>query len=65
MCLIPVANIGALAGVAGALLVPAMAPVAIPTAIGVGVVTGVYGIIRSTISLVDRKSHEQVRISSN
>ncbi|CAG9786144.1 unnamed protein product [Diatraea saccharalis] len=53
------ANIGALLGVAGALLVPAAAPVAVGTAVGVGAVTGVYGIVRSSMNLADRRKHEQ------
>ncbi|KAL4713232.1 hypothetical protein ACJJTC_013162 [Scirpophaga incertulas] len=54
-----VTNIGALVGLGGALLVPAVAPAAMTVAVGVGIVSGVYGIARSTANLIDRKYHEQ------
>lgn len=54
------ANVGALVGVVGALAAPAVAPVALGAAIGVGVVTGIYGIGRATSILVDRRKHKQV-----
>lgn len=58
------ANIGALAGIVGALAAPAVAPVALGAAVGVGVATGTYAIVRSSINLADRKKHEQVSIAS-
>ncbi|CAH0397871.1 unnamed protein product [Chilo suppressalis] len=54
-----VANIGALVGMAGGLLIPAAAPIVLGTAVGVGVASGVYGIVRSSINLADRSKHEQ------
>ncbi|XP_063824986.1 uncharacterized protein LOC135074576 [Ostrinia nubilalis] len=54
-----VANIGALAGVVGALAAPAIAPVALSAAMVVGVATGSYAIVRSSITLADRNKHEQ------
>ncbi|CAH0579282.1 unnamed protein product [Chrysodeixis includens] len=55
-----VANIGALVSIVGSVFAaPAVAPVMVTGAIGVGVVTGVYGIARSITNLVDRAQHDQ------
>lgn len=57
------ANIGALVSIVGSVFAaPAVAPVMVTGAIGVGVVTGVYGIARSITNLVDRAQHDQVCI---
>lgn len=53
------ANIGGIIAIIGAVAVPAVAPVALGTALGIGITTGVYGIVRSSIRLTDRKKHEQ------
>lgn len=57
-----VAGIGAIVGLVGVMAVPVAAPLA-GAVVAVGVATSVYGIVRSTINLVDRGTHEQVLYS--
>lgn len=54
------ASVGALIGVVGVMAIPVAAPLT-GAVVTVGAVTAVYGIVRSTINLVDRGTHEQVR----
>lgn len=54
------AGVGAIVGLVGVLALPAAAPLA-GTVVAVGAATSLYGIVRSTIHLVDRGTHEQVQ----
>lgn len=56
-----VASIGALVGVVGVMAIPIAAPLT-GAVVAVGTATAAYGIIRSTMNLVDRGTHEQVRL---
>lgn len=58
--LLAVASIGALIGMVGVMAIPIAAPLT-GAVVTVGAATAAYGIVRSTINLVDRGTHEQVR----